>query len=169
MLMKIVKCSAIESHLPKCQISNVFCKASTAAFVGSSYLNGRYWVFYVSVSYSMTTGATLCQFRLCQHWPNMEIDQVGIDKLGSWQSGKICHLIYFHLPMRTPGWMVSSFLLQCGVSLNRMETDWTVWCYWIWWNSCQFAFIPKPLLQQASEVPNIASNTRRDWLLADTL
>ena len=40
----------------------------------------------------------------------------------------------------------------------------TLCCLWVWWNSCQFVFIPKPeviiLSQQASEASNIVSNTR---------
>ena len=31
--------------------------------------------------------------------------------------------IVFWATLRTPGWMVGSFLLQCGVSLSRMETE----------------------------------------------
>ena len=31
--------------------------------------------------------------------------------------------IVFRGTLRTPGWMVDSFLLQCGVSLSRMETE----------------------------------------------
>ena len=31
--------------------------------------------------------------------------------------------IVFWATLRTPGWMVDSFLLQCGVSSSRMETE----------------------------------------------
>ena len=73
-----------------------------------------------------------------------------VDKVGRW-------VMYIYL--RTPDWMMNIFFyfMRFGVYLSRRETAVDL-------PSFQSLKVI-PLLQQASEVPNIASNTRRDWYI----
>ena len=85
----------------------------------------------------------------------MGIDEVGIDKVGSWKSGNVSYAsTWEHVVGR---WAVFS-CNACGVSLSRMETAVNMPSF----QSFKSSFY-------CSRVQRFGSNTRRDWLLTDIL
>ena len=95
-------------------------------------------IFSVQVPTSIFCCMMCCLFPLCQistlsisHFVNFPICQSPtLSTLtkwsGNWWSGKFtkCEdLALKYVYLRTPDWMVSSFLLQCGLLLSRMETE----------------------------------------------
>ena len=64
----------------------------------------------------------------------VNVDKVGIDKVevGSWRSGKVYHLYTFNYCYWSVNFLVHRSNLMSG-------DDKTVWCPWVWWNSCQLS------------------------------
>ena len=81
--------------------------------------------------------------------------------LTKWEVDEVGRLYTFNHCYRSVNFLAQQSSLLSG-------DDKTVWFPWVWWNSCQFVFIPnlKSSLycSRLQPVSNIASNTRRDWL-----
>ena len=70
----------------------------------------------------------------------VNIDQMGIDEVEVDKMGKFT-MNFNVLLLGTPAGEQFSPAMW---SVFEQNGNRTVWCPWMWWNSCQFAFIPKP-------------------------